>query len=237
MLVCFVVLVTGLLFVMGILYGNFGGQLQRELTKEAAYLKYGVEQQGVEYLQNISDKNSRITYIAQDGTVLFDNEADAYEMENHKDREEFQKAEKYGAGESSRYSNTLSEKTMYYALRLKNGNVLRVSGTQETVIALVKNLVLPLCWILFLMLVLSGIMASVISKRIVKPVNELIIIHTMMAFQKHPDIQGIAVVCLAGWETVLHEKFQSFPFSVSLFRAEASAARRSARSRSAWLRR
>ena len=101
MLVCFVVLVTGLLFVMGILYGNFGGQLQRELTKEAAYLEYGVEQQGVEYLQNVSDKNSRITYIAQDGTVLFDNEADAYEMENHKDREEFQKAEKYGAGELS----------------------------------------------------------------------------------------------------------------------------------------
>ena len=81
MLVCFVVLVTGLLIVMGILYGNFGGQLQRELTKEAAYLEYGVEQQGVEYLQNVSDKNSRITYIAQDGTVLFDNEADAYEME------------------------------------------------------------------------------------------------------------------------------------------------------------
>ena len=177
MLVCFVVLVTGLLFVMGILYGNFGGQLQRELTKEAAYLEYGVEQQGVEYLQNVSDKNSRITYIAQDGTVLFDNEADAYEMENHKDREEFQKAEKYGAGESSRYSNTLSEKTMYYALRLKNGNVLRVSGTQETVIVLVKNLVLPLCWILFLMLALSGIMASVISKRIVKPVNELDLEH------------------------------------------------------------
>ena len=177
MMVCFVVLVTGLLFVMGILYGNFGGQLQRELTKEAAYLEYGVEQQGVEYLQNVSDKNSRITYIAQDGTVLFDNEADAYEMENHKDREEFQKAEKYGAGESSRYSNTLSEKTMYYALRLKNGNVLRVSGTQETVIVLVKNLVLPLCWILFLMLALSGIMASVISKRIVKPVNELDLEH------------------------------------------------------------
>ena len=177
MLVCLMVMTLGLFLVLGILYGNFGGQLQRELAKEAAYLEYGVEQQGVEYLQNVSDKNSRITYIAQDGTVLFDNEADASEMENHKDRDEFQKAEKYGAGESSRYSNTLSEKTMYYALRLKDGNVLRVSGTQDTVLALVKNLVLPLCWILFLMLALSGIMASVISKRIVKPVNELDLEH------------------------------------------------------------
>ena len=177
MLVCFVVMTLGVFMVLGILYGNFGDQLSRELSKEAAYLEYGVEQQGVEYLQNISDKNSRITYIAQDGTVLYDNEADASEMKNHKDREEFQKAEKYGAGESTRYSNTLSEKTMYYALRLKDGNVLRVSGTQETVLTLVKNLVLPLWWILFLMLVMSGIMASMISKRIVKPVNELDLEH------------------------------------------------------------
>ena len=177
MLVCLVVMTMGLFMVLGILYGNFGGQLQRELAKEAAYLGYGVEQQGAEYLQNVSDKNSRITYIDQDGTVLFDNEADVSEMENHKDREEFQKAEKYGAGESSRYSSTLSKKTIYYALRLKDGTVLRASGTQDTVLALVKNLVLPLCWILFLMLVLSGIIASAISKRIVKPVNELDLEH------------------------------------------------------------
>lgn len=177
MLVCLVVMTMGLFMVLGILYGNFGGQLQRELAKEAAYLGYGVEQQGAEYLQNVSDKNSRITYIDQDGTVLFDNEADVSEMENHKDREEFQKAEKYGAGESSRYSSTLSKKTIYYALRLKDGTVLRVSGTRDTVLALVKNLVLPLCWILFLMLVLSGIIASAISKRIVKPVNELDLEH------------------------------------------------------------
>lgn len=177
MLVCLVVMTMGLFMVLGILYGNFGGQLQRELVKEAAYLGYGVEQQGAEYLQNVSDKNSRITYIDQDGTVLFDNEADVSEMENHKDREEFQKAEKYGAGESSRYSSTLSKKTIYYALRLKDGTVLRVSGTQDTVLALVKNLVLPLCWILFLMLGLSGIIASAISKRIVKPVNELDLEH------------------------------------------------------------
>ena len=109
----------------------------------------------------------------QDGTVLFDNEADVSEMKNHSDRTEFQKAEKYGAGESSRYSDTLSEKTIYYALRLKDGTVLRVSGTQDSVLALVENLIFPLCGLLCLMLILSGIMASAISKRIVKPINEL----------------------------------------------------------------
>ena len=173
MFVCALVLAVGLAAVMGILYSNFDGQMRKELSKEAAYLSYGVEQQGVDYLKNTKDKSARITYIDKDGTVLFDNEADVSEMKNHSDRIEFQKAEKYGAGESSRYSDTLSEKTIYYALRLKDGTVLRVSGTQDSVLALVENLIFPLCGLLCLMLILSGIMASVISKRIVKPINEL----------------------------------------------------------------
>ena len=173
MFVCALVLAVGLAAVMGILYSNFDGQMRKELSKEAAYLSYGVEQQGVDYLKNIKDKSARITYIDKDGTVLFDNEADVSEMKNHSDRTEFQKAEKYGAGESSRYSDTLSEKTIYYALRLKDGTVLRVSGTQDSVLALVENLIFPLCGLLCLMLILSGIMASAISKRIVKPINEL----------------------------------------------------------------
>ena len=173
MFVCALVLAVGLAAVMGILYSNFDGQMRKELSKEAAYLSYGVEQQGVDYLKNIKDKSARITYIDKDGTVLFDNEADVSEMKNHSDRTEFQKAEKYGAGESSRYSDTLSEKTIYYALRLKDGTVLRVSGTQDSVLALVENLIVPLCGLLCLMLILSGIMASAISKRIVKPINEL----------------------------------------------------------------
>lgn len=173
MFVCALVLAVGLAAVMGILYSNFDGQMRKELSKEATYLAYGVEQQGVDCLKNIKDKSARITYIDQDGTVLFDNEADVSEMKNHSDRTEFQKAEKYGAGESSRYSDTLSEKTIYYALRLKDGTVLRVSGTQDSVLALVENLIFPLCGLLCLMLILSGIMASAISKRIVKPINEL----------------------------------------------------------------
>ena len=177
MFVCALVLAVGLAAVMGILYSNFDGQMRKELSKEAAYLAYGVEQQGLDYLKNIKDKSARITYIDQDGTVLFDNKADVSEMKNHSDRTEFQKAEKDGAGESSRYSDTLSEKTIYYALRLKDGTVLRVSSTQDSVLALVENLIFPLCGLLCLMLILSGIMASAISKRIVKPINELDLEH------------------------------------------------------------
>ena len=97
MLVCVLVQSVGLASVIGILYSNFDGQMKKELSKEAAYLSYGVEQQGTDYLKNVKDKSSRITYINKDGTVLFDNKADADEMQNHKNRTEFQKAEKYGA--------------------------------------------------------------------------------------------------------------------------------------------
>ena len=79
-LVAVVVLIFGIACVMAILYQHFGKQINTELEKEATYLAYGVEQQGVDYLKNIKDKNARITYIAQDGTVLYDNDADVGTM-------------------------------------------------------------------------------------------------------------------------------------------------------------
>ena len=177
MLVCAIVLTVGLAFVLGVLYRYFGDELSVELKKEAAYLSVGVQQEGADYLQKIKEKSSRITYIAEDGTVLYDSEADAAQMENHKNREEVQKAEKYGAGSAVRMSGTLLEKTIYYAVRLADHSVLRVSGTQSSVLTLLGKLLLPLFWILLLMLVLSGVIASKISKKLIKPINELDLEH------------------------------------------------------------
>lgn len=176
-LVSAIVLGLGLAFVMGILYHYFGKQITNELRKEAAYLSQGVELQGEDYLKNIAQEDSRITYIGDDGTVLYDSQADAGNMENHGDREEIKEALTGGAGLSSRMSKTLSEQTTYYALRLKNGNVLRVSSTQYSVLALVFELVQPMLWIVLIMLVLSGIFASGISKKIVEPINDLDLEH------------------------------------------------------------
>ena len=91
-LVAVVVLIFGIACVMAILYQHFGKQIDTELKKEATYLAYGVEQNGVDYLNQIKEKNDRITYIAEDGTVLYDNQADASSMENHSDRKEIQEA-------------------------------------------------------------------------------------------------------------------------------------------------
>lgn len=167
------VLILGIAFVLGILYQYFGKQLDTELAREASYLAYGVEQQGEEYLQQLKNTDSRITYIGEDGTVIYDNEADAAEMENHKDREEFQEALATGAGEAQRISSTLSEKTVYYAKRLSDNSVLRVSSTQYSAFALVLQLIQPVLCIIFVMLILAGVFASKIAEKIVEPINEL----------------------------------------------------------------
>ncbi len=177
MAVCTVVLVLGLAFVMGILYRYFGKQISTELEKEASYVAQGVELSGVEYLEKLKGKNSRITLIDKDGSVLYDNQAEASSMENHEDREEVVEAAATGKGEAVRMSETLSEKTIYYALRLEDGKILRVSSTQYSVLALVYQLIVPVLWILLLMIVLSGVFAFRLSKKVVEPVNNLDLEH------------------------------------------------------------
>lgn len=177
MLVSGIVFILGLAFVMGILYRYFGNEIKDELKKEAAYLSVAVESQGQEYLENIKFKDSRVTYIAEDGTVLFDSQADASTMDNHSHREEVVEASRQGTGESYRLSNTLSDMTIYYAVRLSDNTILRVSSTQYSVLSLLYQLIQPMIIILVLMLILSGIFASGIAKKIVQPVNNLDLEH------------------------------------------------------------
>ena len=172
-----IVFALGLAFVMGILYRYFGDEIKEELRKEASYLAVGVEKNGTEYLESVAFDDSRITYIAEDGTVLYDSEANSDSMDNHGHREEVVEAAKQGSGEAYRISTTLSERTTYYALRLTDGTILRVSSTQYSVTALMYRLLRPLILILLLMFALSAFFASKIAKRIVKPMNELDLDH------------------------------------------------------------
>jgi len=126
-LVSAMILILGSALVMGILYRYFGKQLDGELEKEASYLAYGVEQNGVNYLEHLK-KDARITYIDASGNVLYDSQADISSMENHSDRKEFEEAVQKGQGYAERMSSTLSEKTVYYARKLTDGTVLRVAA-------------------------------------------------------------------------------------------------------------
>lgn len=173
LLVSAIVLALGFAMTLGILYQYFSGELKQELKQEAEYLAAGVEGQGPEYLEELTDTEGRITLIDSDGKVLFDNTADKEQMENHKDREEFKEALANGNGEAERVSKTLSEKTVYYAQRLDNQQVLRVSTTHYTVLALVSGLIQPICYVILAMLILAGIFSYRLSKRIVDPINQL----------------------------------------------------------------
>ena len=177
MLVSSLITVLGLAFVVGILYHYFQGQLMDELKKEAVYISRGVESAGTDYLQQLNDEDSRITYVDESGKVIYDNEANVESMDNHGHRKEIREAEINGEGADERMSSTLSEKTMYYAVRLENGNVLRVSSNQASVWMLLLQLLPPFVAVLILMLLLSGVFASRLSGKVVEPLNGLDLEH------------------------------------------------------------
>nr|WP_195456259.1 ATP-binding protein [Ruminococcus sp. 1001713B170207_170306_F5] len=177
MLVSSLITVLGLAFVVGILYHYFQGQLMGELKKEAVYISRGVESTGTDYLKKLNDEDSRITYVDESGKVIYDNEANVESMDNHGHRKEIREAEINGEGADERISSTLSEKTMYYAVRLENGNVLRVSSNQASVWMLLLQLLPPFVAVLILMLLLSGVFASRLSGKVVEPLNGLDLEH------------------------------------------------------------
>lgn len=171
------VLIISLVLTMGILFSFFEGQIKKELQSEADYIEYAVTQHEEGFFKNFSSGEKRITLIGADGTVLEDTSANPAEMDNHADREEVKDALEKGSGTSVRYSKTLTEKTVYYACRMENGNVLRVSTTQYTVMTVVLGLLQPLIYVLVLALILSFALSSRVSKSVIKPINEIDLDH------------------------------------------------------------
>ena len=149
--VSMIVLLAGSGLIMGILYHYFGKQLSKELKMEAAYLAIAVEKEGMEAFEELPPQTERVTYIDEDGTVLFDSVADENDMDNHENRAEIQKAMKTGSGTAVRRSDTLSEKTLYYAMKLDNGKILRVSSVQYNIPGLLGGMVQPILIILIFM--------------------------------------------------------------------------------------
>ena len=132
-----------------------------------------MEKNGSDYLAQLRSEQYRITWLRGDGTVLYDTQADAATMENHAQREEVQQALATGEGESSRYSSTLLQKTVYYAKRLPDGTVLRLSAVRVTAGVLVLNMLQPILLVLAAALILSGVLAGRLARRITEPLNRL----------------------------------------------------------------
>ena len=173
------VLLCSLLLVLGCFYSFYEGMQERQLHDELSVAAAAVELNGEDYLARLGGGRCRMTWIAPDGTVLYDTGADAAQMENHLDREEVREALDTSEGSSSRYSVTLLQKTVYCARRLADGTVLRLSVSRATMGALLLGAFQPILLVVLLMLGLSGFLAGRLSKRIVEPLNALDLEHPL----------------------------------------------------------
>lgn len=179
LLVAGAVLLASLLIIMGFLYDYFGGVEENQLRDELSLAAAAVEDGGTDYLSQLTADRYRLTWIAADGSVLYDTRTDAESLGNHASRAEVSQALTTGTGESTRYSSTLMEKTMYYAQRLADGTVLRISISRATVGMIAVGMIQPLLIVLIVALILSGLLARRLSRRIVDPLNSLDLEHPL----------------------------------------------------------
>ncbi len=168
-----VVLLAAFVLITGVLYEYFSNKQMDQLNMQTHLAAQGVETSGESYFDNMDIDGCRITWIAADGTVLYDSQAEQAGMENHAAREEISEALRTGHGESMRYSTTLMERQLYSADRLSDGTVVRISDMQYTPLTLILGMIQPVIIIALLALLLSLFLASRMSRRIVRPLNEL----------------------------------------------------------------
>ena len=173
LLACTAVMIACICLFLGVLYNYYGDLQATQLEQELGMACVGVQQQGEGYLQALDDSGCRLTWIAADGTVLYDTTTEASTMENHAAREEISQALSTGFGESARYSATLTRQTRYFARLMEDGTVLRISDSRMTVWALALASIQPICVILAIALILSGLLAARLSRNIVQPLEAI----------------------------------------------------------------
>ena len=172
-IVAVVVLFASLALVMGVLYDYFSGSQENQLKTQTDLAAQGIEHEGSSYFDGLDSEELRITWIDKKGKVLFDNKTDASSMENHLEREEVRQAVENGYGKSSRYSETLTEKSLYSAKKLSDGSIVRLSVSQYSVLTLFLGMLRPVLIIALLAVVLALLLAYRLSKNIVTPLNKL----------------------------------------------------------------
>ena len=149
--------------------------MENEIHQEADYIKTAIEKTGESYLKEMDDvrRTTRVTLIARDGTVLYDSGENAIERENHKNRPEIKAAEKSGTGQDIRESKTMQKEMFYYAVRLSDGSVLRVSKSMDSVFRTAMNVLPFMGLIAFCMIVFAYFLSRWQVERLIHPINTL----------------------------------------------------------------
>lgn len=177
MSVSMTILLASLLIVSSFLYDYYNDKQLELLGEELALVKAGVDGDGESYLERLSSARFRLTLVSQDGKVIYDSSIDASQMENHLDREEIREAIATGHGSSARYSSTLTERTLYEAVMLENGTILRIATTQATIGALLVGISPAICAMILFALITSMLLSQRMAKSIVKPLEKLDLEH------------------------------------------------------------
>ena len=173
-----VIVATLVLFVcfgvtLGVLYSHYSDLQWQQLGNELTIAQNGLEQYGEDYLDALSKGSFRFTWIEKSGTVLHDTQTSYETMDNHADREEIKEAFAYGTGVSQLYSDTVTTKMLYKAVKLQDGSVLRISTAQDSVLALLLEVLFPLVLIYVIAIAVSLMLARRMANRIVNPLNDL----------------------------------------------------------------
>ncbi len=172
-----VVLLASIAIATSFLYKYFNTSQINQLKAELSIAANAVNYYGIESLDRFDSELFRFTVVGSDGAVLYDTEADAAEMENHADRKEIREALANGKGSSSRNSATLTEKTLYEAVLLKNGDVLRISVNQMTVGALILGMLPNILVIVLIAAVAALLLSYRMAEKITEPLMKLDLEH------------------------------------------------------------
>lgn len=159
-------------------HGLLVRQVQQELRDEHKLIARSVAYTGEERLDYLSSldirfDSFRVTLITPEGGVLFDSDNDRAGMENHLDRPEVREALSVGSGEDIRRSETMGLDTCYYAAALPDGSVLRVSKQTRSIGAVFAGVIPLMAGIVLVTLLLSMLLASRLTRRLVRPVEAL----------------------------------------------------------------
>lgn len=172
-----IAVIAAIALVLGVTYANerelYSQQIEEQTRLLAVTMQYTASDFDVASLETLGAFENRITYIAADGTVLFDNKADPAQMENHNDREEVRAARESGNGFAVRESSTISKRTIYCARQIADGCVVRVSGTMDTVLGVVLGMWWEVLLALLAAAALSGGIAALVARAVVRPINAI----------------------------------------------------------------
>ena len=157
-----------------IFYELFKSEVVDELKTYADVIKetqsYDQIMQG-EYDPDVDDL--RITMIKKDGEVFYDSFADVKKMENHANRQEVRQALKHGNGKAIRTSDTLDKNTFYYAVRLDDGNVLRVAKESRSIWSVFIKVMPAILILILVILAISKMLSDVLTKSLLLPIEQM----------------------------------------------------------------